>query len=160
MDNIVNIEKINYCLNKSQYKYIFYASFISLFSCIYGLYKGHIDLALIVPGGVFITSILNWCNPLYDWRRYLDISYVVFAYIYATLRVVGSTYEFYFHIFMTIAIMFFIIGCFCSNLKYYWCSTLFHIGIHVFANIANIIVFSGNILPINETPIFKYILKN
>lgn len=148
----------NYCLNKEQCNCIFYISFLSLFSCIYGLYKGHYDIAIFSPGGVFLTSILNWCNPLYDWRRYLDISYVVFAYIYATIRVFGSTYELYFHTFMAISIISFIIGCIFAKMEYYWYSTIFHMGIHIFANIANFIVFSGDILPINKISIFNYFL--
>jgi hypothetical protein len=148
----------NYCLNKEQCNCIFYISFLSLLSCIYGLYKGYIDIAIFVPGGVFLTSILNWCDPLYDWRRYLDISYVVFAYIYATLRILGSTYELYFHIFMAAAIISFILGCIFAKMEYYWYSTIFHMGIHIFANIANFIVFSGDILPLNEITIFNYLL--
>lgn len=148
---------IIYCLTFDQYKYILYISFISLFSCIYGLYNNKIDYALIVPGGVFITSIINWCNPMYDWRRYLDIIYVVFAYIYATLRVVGTEYEFYFHIFMTTAIMFFFIGYYSSNKNYLWYSVIFHMCVHIFANIANIIVLSGNISPINKNYLFNYL---
>jgi len=159
IEDIHNDCKNNYCLNKEQCKYIFYISFLSLFSCIYGLYRGYIDIAILVPGGVFLTSILNWYDPLYDWRRYLDISYVVFAYIYATLRIFGSTYELYFHIFMAIAIISFILGCIFAKMEYYWHSTIFHMGIHIFANISNFIVFSGHIHPVNKTPIFNYFLK-
>ena len=31
-------------------------------------------------------------------------------------------------------------------------------GIHIFANIANFIVFSGDIIPLNEITIFNYLL--
>jgi hypothetical protein len=150
--------KSTFCLSKTQSKCIFFISFISLFTCIYGLYNGHTDVALIVPGLVFITSTLNWYEPLYDWRRYLDICYVVFAYIYAVIRAINSTNELLFNIFMIIAIICFFIGYICIKYDYCWNSVYFHMGVHICANIALLALFSGNIVPISESPIFNYFL--
>ena len=74
------------CILEPEYASCIYrVSFISFLSSIYAIYCECYDLAA-VPGGVFLTSVNYWRNPVYGWRRNLDMSYVACALIYQNYR--------------------------------------------------------------------------
>ena len=69
-------------MDKSRFTNIIYrVSYFSLVSATYALYRGHYDLVL-VPGGVFLTSIQYWSDPTNVTKRYIDMTYVTSALIY------------------------------------------------------------------------------
>lgn len=136
----------NQILTKPQAKFLWRTSWFSVISSLYALYQKHYWLALF-PGSVFITSINYWRCPDYSWRRYIDIFVVNYS-------VVHQTYFAYVHnaenfqtsfLFMQTGAFCFLLGVYFYEKKQYWLSTYFHALLHFFANIANIILYSGKI---------------
>jgi len=128
--------------DNSQINFLYNSSFLTLFSFFYAIYNKNYNLC-IVPGGVFLTSINYWRNPMYGWRRNLDITYVGCALIYQAFISYSNPY-FNAHL----AIMSLAMTCYPISIYYYnnnkiWHSVYFHSGIHIFANIANIILYHG-----------------
>ena len=131
---------------KDHSKFLWKISFVSIFSSIYAVYQKHYILALL-PAGVFLTSINYWRHPDYSWRRYVDILFVNFALIYQTYYAFSHTAE---HldislVFMGAAAQFYLFGIYFYIMKQYWLSAYCHSGLHLFANIANIVLYSGKI---------------
>jgi hypothetical protein len=131
-------------LYPEQYKIIYNISFLSIGSSLYAVYNGYYGLA-ICPGGVFLTSINYWIYPDYSWRRYIDIAYVILALSYQTYRAYGSQYMMQYYTLMFLAISFFQLGIYYYKKNMLWHSTYAHCGLHIFSNIANIVLYSGRI---------------
>jgi hypothetical protein len=136
-------------LYPEQYSFIWKASFFSLFSTMYAFYNNHYDLAF-VPGGVFLTSINYWYKPDYSWRRYVDMGYVHAALTYQILRAYTAEYSKIYYVSMCFAASFYPLGIYYYNKKQYWRSTYARSMLHLFANISNIILYSGYIEPVNN----------
>lgn len=64
---------------------IVYSCFLMLFTVIYALLKQKYDIAFIVML-IFITSIHYWNNPTYGIRRYIDMTTVIFGFLYIFYR--------------------------------------------------------------------------
>ena len=127
--------------------FIFRVSFISFLSSIYALYCGVYDLA-IVPGGVFLTSVNYWRYPIHGWRRNLDMSYVASALVYQNYRAYYMATEGHDYILLYYALMFFSMICYPVSLhlhkkKDLWGSTYVHCLLHLAANVANVLLYSG-----------------
>ena len=131
----------------AQYFLIWRVSFLSLFSSMYAIYNKHYDLA-IVPGGVFCTSIMYWYKPDYSWRRTIDMSYVKIALCYQIIRAYNSTYYKLYYFSLIVSVLFYPLGIYFYKKKLFWNSTYSHCLLHVFANMGNFILYSGNIEPI------------
>ena len=139
--------------------FIFRVSFISFLSSIYALHCECYDLAA-VPGGVFLTSVNYWRNPVYGWRRNLDMSYVAAALTYQNYRAyhllspsspssppspssssqLPALLTYY-------TLMGIGIGCYQLSVHLYkkkdiWSSTYVHCMVHVLANIANVLLYN------------------
>jgi hypothetical protein len=143
-------------LYPEQSYFIWKVSWVSLISCVYAIYQGYNDLA-IVPGGVLITSLNFWRHPDYSWRRTLDMNYVRVALSYQLLRSYNSEY-----VTEHLLLMIFAVSCFPISWKYYnngewWISVYIHSLVHIIANIGNVILYSGKIEPIEKNPILKYL---
>lgn len=144
-------------LYKPQYVFIWRFSFVSLISAIYALYNNYYDIA-IVPGGVFVTSITYWWKPNKSWRRNIDILYVKIALFYQIIRAIGADYALLYYLTTLTSIYFFYIGVYYYNKRNYWYSTYAHCMLHLIANIANIILYSGYIVPINDNVIVQFLI--
>ena len=129
-------------LYPSQYKCIWRVSFISILSCSYALYRGHYDLAL-VPGGVFLTSLNYWRLPTYGWRRNLDVGYVCGALIYQNIRAYNMPDAVPYYYLIGIGSLFYPLSNYLYKKKCYWGSTCTHCMLHIVANIANAVLYSG-----------------
>jgi hypothetical protein len=145
------------CILEPEYASCIYrVSFISFLSSIYAIYCECYDLAP-VPGGVFLTSINYWRNPVYGWRRNLDMSYVASALIYQNYRAYhllmsssSSSSSSSSH--MPALLVYYTLtgismGCYCLSLQLYkkkdiWGSTYVHCLVHLLANIANIFLYN------------------
>jgi hypothetical protein len=135
-------------LKPSQFNIIWSLSWLSLSSSMYAIYKGHYNLAFI-PGGVFLTSINYWRKPeIISWRRILDVGYVNMALLYQLYNVYinNAQYAKEYYFFTGIASIFYPIGVYYYNKKKYWKHIIFHSGVHIFANIANFILYTGYII--------------
>ena len=135
-----------------------YSSFISFLSSIYALHCECYDLAA-VPGGVFLTSVNYWRNPVYGWRRNLDMSYVAAALTYQNYRAYhllspsspsssSSSSSSQLPALLTYYTLMGIgIGCYSLSVHLYkkkdiWSSTYVHCMVHVLANIANVLLYN------------------
>jgi len=127
-------------LEKAQYTLIYKTSHLALLTSFYIAYKEKYKIA-ILPACIFLTSINYWRRPDSEYRRYLDIVTVVSAISYNHYLVYNSKYAAIYYMIMLLAKLSYICG------KYYeekdnWKSTYAHIGLHVLANTACIVVYS------------------
>lgn len=132
-------------LPKTQYRYLWCISWLSLTSAIYAFTRGYNDLAF-VPLGVWLTSINYWWKPDYSWRRYFDITYVNISLLYQLMRSIDCENRVSYWITLFIGCSFFPIGCYLHTTSS-WASTLCHSMVHIFGNISNFILYSGEVPP-------------
>jgi hypothetical protein len=111
----------------------------------YAMYRGYYDLSL-VPLGVFVTSLTYWHYPIRSWRRTFDITYVVSSIFYNIYRVSDAPHAVYYYIVLSIALACYPLSCHLYP-KHIWLSVLIHGMLHVFAQISNVILYSGSIKP-------------
>ena len=152
-------EKAGGCImDEPQSAFLYATSYFSLVAFAYALYREHYSLS-IVPAAVFVTSIMYWSNPLLDcYERYIDIVCVQCALFYQLYRARNAEYlkE---YIAVTVAgVLSFTVGyClfrFWNVLEIeeveerswkMWIVAYFHSGVHIFGNLANMILYSGGI---------------
>jgi hypothetical protein len=132
-------------LYPEQYTIIYNVSFLSLGTSIYAVYNGYYGLS-IYPGGVFLTSINYWRKPDYSWRRYVDMTYVSYAVICQSYKAYCAQYMLQYYALVLLAISFYPLGVYYYNRKLWWHSTYAHCTLHIIANIANLVLYSGKIL--------------
>jgi len=132
-------------LSPSQSNTIYNTSFLSLGSSIYAIYNGYYTISLC-PAGVFLTSINYWRNPVNSWRRKLDMVNVFLTLSYQLYIANRAEYRVPFYTTTLIAGSMYPLALYYSNKKLYWHSTYAHCALHVIANIANIILYSGKIV--------------
>ena len=137
---------MNDCLlKKEQYTCLYYSSYLSLISTIYSIYRNYYFLTP-VPLLVFLSSINYWRNPVStSWRRYLDICTVFSSLCYQLYYVHNAQYVVLYYIFTSISILAYLIGVYYYRIGKIWYSVYSHMSLHLIANIANIIVYTGNI---------------
>jgi hypothetical protein len=125
-------------LEKSQYTLIYKTSYLTLLTSLYAIYQEKYKIA-IIPASIFLTSVNYWRKPDSEYRRYLDIITVVSGISYHHYLVYNSKYAAIYYVIMLLGKLSYI----CGKLeKDNWKSTYAHIGLHVLANTACIIVYS------------------
>lgn len=137
------------CILEPKYASCIYRlSFISFFSFMYALYCECYDLAA-VPGGVFLTSINYWREPVYGWRRNLDMSYVACALIYQNYRayhLLSSPSQMpallTYYTLMGVGMMCYSLSVHLYKKKDIWSSTYVHCLVHLLANTANVLLYN------------------
>jgi hypothetical protein len=156
--NIILVnEELNGCiLPHEQYSLILKVSYISGFTSLYAFYNNYIDIAG-VNFCVFLSSINYWRKPDYSWRRTLDMTFVKIALVYELIRAYEAEYSRIYYSLLFIGICFYYIGIYCDRQKLYWYSTYSHCLLHIFGNIAKIILYSGIILAIEENKIITLV---
>jgi hypothetical protein len=132
-------------LKPEQYKFIYKISFLSIVSAVYAIFNKHYLISLC-PAGVFITSINYWRKPEYSWRRNLDMIYVQLALMYQIYSAYMSQYMIQYYMTMVLALSMYPLSIYYYKKNLHWHSTYAHSGLHIIANIANIILYSGEIL--------------
>ena len=114
----------NCILQPEQYNFLWKTSFLSLFSSLYGIYKGYNDISYSTFA-VFLSSINYWKKPNYSWRRYLDITVVNISLIYHLLRAQNSQYSKLYYSTLFTGICFFPLSKYYYNKKLYLVFYLF-----------------------------------
>jgi hypothetical protein len=99
---------------------------------------------VVLPLGVWATSINYWRKPDYSWRRYMDIFYSHFAVIYQGLTAYGAQYQNPFYVIFVLAVISYGLGIYYKVKGNGWNSTLCHGNAHILANVACFILYSGN----------------
>jgi hypothetical protein len=133
------------CVPRPQANYILYLSGLSFVSAFYGFYRGHYFFACL-PLTVACTTILYWINPIDCWRRYIDMFVAIGGMTVQLLFAINAEYAIPYYLFKISAMICYPIGHYFHNLGHIWLGTLWHSGIHILGNIANVILYSGYIL--------------
>jgi len=118
---------------------IYYSSFITLFSVSRSFYFGLLD-HFILSSAVFLTSVHYWKNPVFGWRRNIDITIVSISCIYQSIKAFSSNTRDLYFILILMCIICYIKARNSKNLHH---SSLWHSTIHILANIANIVLYNG-----------------
>jgi hypothetical protein len=138
-----------YVMEQKYSSCIFRVSFISFLSSMYALHCECYDLAA-VSGGGFLTSINYWRDPVYGWRRNLDMSYVASALTYQNYRaylLLSSSSSQQLALLTYYTLVGIGIGCYQLSVHLYkkkdiWNSTYVHCLVHVVANVANVLLYN------------------
>jgi hypothetical protein len=128
--------------------YIYYTSWISLFSSLYGFYRGHVDLALL-QGLAFLTSINYWRKPVYGCRRNTDIFAVLTTGGYHSIRALRAENAREFYTYLS-----FSATCYFLTWYYHYRNNLIisaylHNCVHIFVFISSMYLYSGSIQKID-----------
>jgi hypothetical protein len=113
-----------------------------LLSGIYALKKGHYDFALY-PLGVWFNSVNFWRNPIYGLRRNIDICWGLISLGYHLVNSHKSIHGIMFQYIVTISLLSYPFGWLLYIYEYFWLATIVHSMLHVFPNLANVILYSG-----------------
>lgn len=121
---------------KTHANYLFYTSFFSMLSSIFLFYKKNNNCIYTLL--IFITSINYWRNPVYDWRRTIDIlvTVVSFCFIGKNFYIQSQFIDFLQH--TIISLLFYLISNYFQEDYIHLC-TFFHSLIHIYPNIKFII---------------------
>jgi hypothetical protein len=132
-------------LRPKQYKFILKTSCITALSILYSNHKKHTDFTTL-NGIVLLTSINYWRKPIYNnWRRYLDMTSVCLSMFYHMARAYDTKYATEYYILTSAGGVFYCLGIFYYNRKRYWLSTYLHSGLHLFANLAQLVLYCGDV---------------
>jgi hypothetical protein len=147
-------------LTYEQYIILWKTSFLSLISFATACYNKKYYCSLI-PLIVFFTSINHWRKPEYSWRRNIDLFCVRTGLVVNLIVAYNSQNYKLFYPVVFAASSCYPISIFLNKRKKIWASVYVHVCLHILGNASCIILYSGDILPLNENPLTKpfYILN-
>jgi hypothetical protein len=137
-------------LNPDQCTTLCKTSLATLVSCIYAFYTGKYEFAFMTATA-FLTSINYWRLPTYCWRRNVDITAVCSGLTYQSIRAINSQYATAYYTILFTGLTCYPISHYYYKKNQHWLSTYFHSGMHIIANIACLVLYSGHIVPFSET---------
>ena len=123
-------------------KYIYYTTWVMLFTSLYGIYKEYYTLGYLTFV-VFCSSINYWRNPIDNIIRLIDLI-ISFSAVLFTVFYVQSCKNLYIYYIMLIMIS----ACYCLS-KYsryqkdYMKCTLYHCGVHLLGNLCNMLIYNN-----------------
>ena len=113
-------------------------------SVVYALKQRHYDFALC-NAVVLFTSVNYWRDPKYTcMRRYIDIAVVLSSLFYHMCAAFQTQRALQYYTITTLGLCFYHLGCVHYNDKDYWRSAYSHSVLHILANLAQIVLYSGN----------------
>jgi hypothetical protein len=140
--------------NYDQYTLLWKTSFIALTSFFTAVYNKKYYCSL-VPLIVFFTSINHWRKPEYSWRRNIDVFCVRTGLVVNLIVAYNSQYYKLYYPVVFAASSCYPISIFLYNRKKIWASVYVHACLHILGNASCMILYSGDILPLNENPLTK-----
>jgi hypothetical protein len=133
-----------------QAHFIWYCAWLSLPSAIYAYTHPATAHFAPIPAAVFATSLLYWRNPIRNsWRRKLDIAVVstgLSHHMYYALTSPGMHTPATTHNYLALigmSMTSYIVSQYYLYHRLYWPAAYTHASIHLFANIANIVLYYG-----------------
>jgi hypothetical protein len=133
----------------AQAHFIWYCAWLSVPSAVYAYTHSTTAHFAPIPAAVFATSLLYWRNPIRDsWRRTLDIAVVSTGltyqsyYAYSSDAIPNSTKQIYSTL-IGISAMCYASSEYLMTRGRIWNATYAHASVHLFANIANIVLYYG-----------------
>jgi hypothetical protein len=123
-------------------------SFLIFFTAMHAYYRKHYDMAAI-SGTIFLTSVNHWRKPVYNsLRRKVDVTCVINGVIYHIIRANHTkSKEVYFTV-LIFSLFFFFLGKYFDIKRHLWSSIYSHATFHLIGNVANNILYSGDLIPI------------
>jgi hypothetical protein len=126
--------------------FIWYCAWLAIPSTIYAYAHPATAHFAPIPAAVFATSLLYWRDPVRaSWRRKLDMIVVstgLTHHMYYAVYSPAITQGYYFSL-VVVSIMSYAISEYYLHRHWYWPATYMHASIHLFANIANLILYYG-----------------
>lgn len=117
---------------------------ITTVSVLYALNQRHYDFALCNVA-VLLTSVNYWRDPKYTcMRRYIDIVSVLSSLIYHMCAAFQSQRALQYYTITALGMCFYHLGCVHYNDKDYWKSAYSHSVLHILANLAQVVLYSGD----------------
>ena len=130
-------------------------SWLFLGTSVYTLYNKHYDL-VIVPGGLFLTSINYWWDPHFNsWQRTVDVKYIYFSFAYQIMRCYNAQYILYFLLGLAFCCFLYKLSGIAFNYKMFLLSALLHSSLHICANLSIAGINSGYIDPFCDNKFTK-----
>jgi hypothetical protein len=120
---------------------IFRFSFLTFVPIFTSLYYEKYDI-MMMPLTVFITSISYWKEPIYGWRRNIDILAVVVGSGYQLLYFPICSHKVYCFTSMIMGTGCYVLSWFFHKKNINW-SCNFHCGTHIFANLTLLLLITG-----------------
>ena len=117
---------------KTHANYLFYTSFFSLLSSMFLFYKKSDNY--IYTLSIFITSLNYWRNPIYNWRRNIDMIVIFVSFFVIGIKFYIQSKFIDFLPTTIISFLFYLISNYFQD-KYIHISTFFHSLIHIYPNI-------------------------
>jgi hypothetical protein len=110
---------------------IYYTSWLSLFSSMYGFHRGYCDLAFLQLL-TFLASVNYWRDPDFGVRRWVDIGAVVTTSGYHIIRAYDMQRGTEFYSLLACSLI-----CYAFSWQYQfrgnlWIAAYFHNGVHIF----------------------------
>ena len=140
---------------KSQADYLFYTSFSALVGSLYGFYKKKYINSLGVFL-IFVTSINYWRNPVYGWRRNIDIITSILGLSINVLSSPGHPRCLKLNLMLFMSLLFYPLGFYFQH-KSIHLSAFSHSLIHIFCNLVCISYYSD---PLLENPLLEKVEQN
>ncbi len=128
-------------LSYEQAHFLWQLSFLCIISFSYAIYRKYYDLAL-VPFFVWISSMIYWSDHLTTWKRHLDMVVVGLAMVWQVFRAWFAERWFLYYMILVFAMTCYILSAELETVDT-WLSTFAHGFLHVFANLSNVILYSG-----------------
>ena len=128
-------------------------SLLSLASGLFALSRGHASLAP-VPLAVGATSLVYWAKPTLSWRRLLDVSVVQAGLLYQSLAALrGAERRAEYFALLAVGLAAFPAAVLLDRRARARgdssaAATLLHAAVHVFGNLANVALYSGDVRPL------------
>ena len=128
-------------LERSQSNYLWYTSWFSLFSSLYGLSNNH--AVAFFPLIVFGTSLNHWRKPIRNSvRRYADMTAVVVC-VSCQIYIAQDMPNYHMYLKMSVGgFVFYPLARFLADRKLFWCSAVSHSMMHLMGNMANVVLYA------------------
>ncbi len=123
---------------------IWAASWLAVFSGGVAINYGHLDLATVSWLGAS-TSLNYWWLPTYGWRRNLDIATIQFCLWYHIYRALASASAIGYFTVTGLGCLLFGGGWYLASKGRLLEGTLCHVGVHLCANTANVILYTSEV---------------
>lgn len=154
-NNIGNDDKLVYDL---QYcRILWTSSWLFFGTSIYTIYTQQNDL-IVIPSGLFLTSINYWRHPRFNsWARTIDVYFVYISFMYQIIRCYNAQYIIHFFFGILWCQVFYRLSETCYKYKMFFLSTLFHSLLHLAANLSIAGINSGYIEPFCESQLAQIV---
>ena len=106
------------------------------------LYSPTLSYLTILPAGVYFNSLNYWRQPLPGWRRNVDIIWGCSSLTYQIYVACCMQVSYWYFVFCFMSVICYPFEYIVQSQKQYTAVTILHGFLHIFGNIANLILYS------------------